>query len=126
MFMRKALVCSFCGKSAAQVEKLVAGPQVFICNDCVATASCIMREPGGTAPPARTHVSPTFCRWLARRMPWPRVSRHERSGLSAVLGQCVHECGRLTTRWGAHVAVSFGKGMAVSMIESPCLWAPWA
>jgi hypothetical protein len=52
-----------------------------------------MREPGGTAPPARTLVSPTFWCWLARRMPWPRVSRHECSGLSAVLGQCVRECG---------------------------------
>jgi hypothetical protein len=87
MFMRKSLACSFCGKSAAQVEKLVAGPKVFICNECVATASRIMRGPGGTAPPARTLVSPTFWRWLARRIPWPRVSRHERSGLSAVLGQ---------------------------------------
>ena len=27
--------CSFCGKSQDQVEKLIAGPNVFICNECV-------------------------------------------------------------------------------------------
>jgi ATP-dependent Clp protease ATP-binding subunit ClpX len=32
----KALHCSFCGKSQVEVEKLIAGPTVFICNECVA------------------------------------------------------------------------------------------
>lgn len=31
----KALHCSFCGKSQHEVEKLIAGPMVFICNECV-------------------------------------------------------------------------------------------
>jgi len=32
----KTLLCSFCGKSQHQVEKLIAGPRaVFICNECV-------------------------------------------------------------------------------------------
>jgi hypothetical protein len=30
-----ALHCSFCGKSQTDVEKLIAGPIVFICNECV-------------------------------------------------------------------------------------------
>ena len=29
------LKCSFCGKSQDQVEKLIAGPEVYICNNCV-------------------------------------------------------------------------------------------
>jgi len=29
------LYCSFCGKSQHKVEKLIAGPAVFICNECV-------------------------------------------------------------------------------------------
>ena len=45
MFKRKRLVCSFCGKSAAEVSKLVAGPKVFICDRCVAEASRIMSDP---------------------------------------------------------------------------------
>lgn len=31
--------CSFCGKSASQVRQLVAGPNVFICDECVALCS---------------------------------------------------------------------------------------
>ncbi len=31
----KAMHCSFCGKSQHEVEKLIAGPAVFICNECV-------------------------------------------------------------------------------------------
>jgi hypothetical protein len=29
------IACSFCGKSAHQVERLIAGPSAFICNECV-------------------------------------------------------------------------------------------
>lgn len=31
----EALHCSFCGKSQHQVEKLIAGPWTFVCNECV-------------------------------------------------------------------------------------------
>jgi hypothetical protein len=31
----KTLYCSFCGKSQHQVRKLIAGPSVFICDECV-------------------------------------------------------------------------------------------
>ncbi len=47
MFRSKVLACSFCGKDAAQVSKLVAGPKVYICDACVAEASRIMNTPGG-------------------------------------------------------------------------------
>ena len=30
-----ALTCSFCGKSQRQVKKLIAGPGVYICNECI-------------------------------------------------------------------------------------------
>ena len=29
------LRCSFCGKSQNEVQKLIAGPQVYICNECI-------------------------------------------------------------------------------------------
>ena len=38
------LRCSFCQKSEDEVEKLVAGPQVYICNECVAIAARLMLE----------------------------------------------------------------------------------
>ena len=30
----KLLYCSFCGKSQHEVKKLIAGPSVFVCNEC--------------------------------------------------------------------------------------------
>ena len=33
---KKQLKCSFCGKTEDQVSRLVAGPGVFICSDCIA------------------------------------------------------------------------------------------
>ena len=38
------LKCSFCQKTEDQVEKLVAGPNVYICNGCVAIAARLMLE----------------------------------------------------------------------------------
>jgi len=37
-----ALHCSFCGKSQREVAKLIAGPFVFICNECVAMCNDII------------------------------------------------------------------------------------
>ena len=42
------LYCSFCAKSEDEVGKLVAGPSVFICDDCVGLCSKIMREADAT------------------------------------------------------------------------------
>ena len=36
--------CSFCGKSADQVRRLIAGPNVFICNECILLCQEIMAE----------------------------------------------------------------------------------
>jgi ATP-dependent Clp protease ATP-binding subunit ClpX len=36
--------CSFCGKNSSEVKKLIAGPQVFICNDCVVLCNDIIAE----------------------------------------------------------------------------------
>jgi len=40
----KILYCSFCGKSQHEVTKLIAGPSVFICDECVALCNDIIRE----------------------------------------------------------------------------------
>ncbi len=40
----KTLYCSFCGKSEHEVDKLVAGPSVFICNDCVDLCNEIIKK----------------------------------------------------------------------------------
>lgn len=41
---KNTLYCSFCGKSQHEVKKLIAGPNVFICNECVELCMDIIRE----------------------------------------------------------------------------------
>ena len=50
----KLLYCSFCGKSQHEVKKLIAGPSVFICDECIELCNDIIRdeiaaEPAGAA-----------------------------------------------------------------------------
>jgi len=41
---QKTLYCSFCGKSQHEVKKLIAGPSVFVCNECVDLCNDIIQE----------------------------------------------------------------------------------
>ena len=40
----KLLYCSFCGKSQHEVKKLIAGPSVFVCDECIELCNDIIRE----------------------------------------------------------------------------------
>jgi ATP-dependent Clp protease ATP-binding subunit ClpX len=70
MLYKRKLACSFCGKSAAQVAKLVAGRRGYICDVCAAEAHRIMSEwdPGaaGPAAPQSTSLGATIKRLLTR------------------------------------------------------------
>ena len=44
----KLLYCSFCGKSQHEVRKLIAGPSVFICDECIELCNDIIREEAAT------------------------------------------------------------------------------
>jgi ATP-dependent Clp protease ATP-binding subunit ClpX len=53
----KLLYCSFCGKSQHEVRKLIAGPSVFICDECVELCNDIIREEiQGTATEGRKEL----------------------------------------------------------------------
>ncbi len=45
----KLLYCSFCGKSQHEVRKLIAGPSVFICDECIELCNDIIRDESSTA-----------------------------------------------------------------------------
>jgi ATP-dependent Clp protease ATP-binding subunit ClpX len=49
----KVLYCSFCGKSQHEVKKLIAGPSVFICDECIELCNDIIRDevPADTTAP---------------------------------------------------------------------------
>ena len=70
--MIRHLRCSFCRKKDSQVEKLVAGPRVYICDACVAIANEIMNNPPGEDHPPRVQISAwrklgTFVKRVVRR-----------------------------------------------------------
>ncbi len=46
----KDLSCSFCGKHQNEVKKLIAGPTVFICNECIGLCTDILREDNKKSP----------------------------------------------------------------------------
>ncbi len=76
MFLRTKLACSFCGKSAAEVSKLVAGPSVFICDSCVAAANRIMNDRTLSVPQGLP----------AKKPRWRRLLNWLRNGHSLALG----------------------------------------
>ena len=44
---KPGLRCSFCGKSQEEVRKLIAGPDVYICDECIALCNEILAEEEG-------------------------------------------------------------------------------
>ncbi len=54
----KLLYCSFCGKSQHEVKKLIAGPSVFICDECISLCNDIIRDelPEETAKAGRSDL----------------------------------------------------------------------
>ena len=50
MFFRKLLRCSFCRKDYTEISKLVAGPRVYICDECASIVSRIID--GSYEPPS--------------------------------------------------------------------------
>jgi len=82
----KLLYCSFCGKSQHEVRKLIAGPSVFICDECVDLCLDIIRE----------DVSKEVDKEGGERLPTPQE-------ISAVLDQYV--IGQSTAKKALAVAV---------------------
>ncbi len=68
MLKCRTIACSFCGKEAAQVAKLVAGPRVYICDVCVAEASRIMKTSDDQMSSVGTSTRPGLAERLNRVM----------------------------------------------------------
>ena len=66
MFRLRPLRCSFCRKDESQVSKLVAGPRVYICNECVSIASQIIGNDTDHGEPAPRAGRPVWRRLLTR------------------------------------------------------------
>ena len=71
------LKCSFCGKSQDQVRKLIAGPGVYICDECIDLCNEILDEElvDGQGNPRHSHepsrkATPAPARAASRPRPW--------------------------------------------------------
>jgi len=67
--------CSFCGKTRAQVDRLVAGPGVFICDWCVSLCNEIISEVPPATPPAGESNAKWVRSTVSRRPFWRRLFR---------------------------------------------------
>ena len=56
---KEPIVCSFCGKAQDQVNRLVAGPGIYICDECITVCSSVIDEDEQKQPSANSeHSSP--------------------------------------------------------------------
>ncbi|MEW6354123.1 MAG: ATP-dependent Clp protease ATP-binding subunit ClpX [Pseudomonadota bacterium] len=62
----KLLYCSFCGKSQHEVRKLIAGPSVYVCDECVELCNDIIRE----------EVQEKYASSKGNKLPTPHEIRH--------------------------------------------------
>lgn len=67
---RKELCCSFCGKPASAVHKLIAGPDVYICDECIQVCQSMLQEEFGTADMAS--ASSSVMNKTLEELPTPR------------------------------------------------------
>ena len=70
MLFKRRLACSFCGKSAAQVAKLVAGHRGYICDVCAAEAHRIMSDSDYSAAAPTERESRSIRLRLMRLLGW--------------------------------------------------------
>lgn len=66
----KPMYCSFCGKSQHEVRKLIAGPTVFICDECTTLCMDIVEQEAGQP---SEHTIAHVVRWLRKQADTPWV-----------------------------------------------------
>ena len=71
---KSTLYCSFCGKSQHEVRKLIAGPTVFICDECVELCMDIIREEHKTHMVKTRDGVPTLIRYARFNDPEIRIA----------------------------------------------------
>src|SRR5881396_356739 len=87
------LVCSFCEKSQDEVRKLIAGPTVYICDECIDLCNDIIAEKGDRREALQGTASAASSLRLAE---WCRVCRRRRAAPELVavpdVGHVCHRC----------------------------------
>jgi ATP-dependent Clp protease ATP-binding subunit ClpX len=83
MFKRRHLCCSFCGKKDTEISKLVAGPRVYICDECVAVVNRIMESDSSSSQPPKVEAS-VWGKLLLRARQLLRGDKTQRASIIAL------------------------------------------
>ena len=87
--------CSYCGKSQRQVRKLIAGPTVYICDECIKLCNDLLAEPidpaiTPAAPGSRAERSKISCSFCGKNL--VEVRRMISSPSAYICNECVGLC----------------------------------
>jgi ClpX C4-type zinc finger len=107
--------CSFCDKPNTAVQSLVAGPGVFICNECVELSAVIVADAAHTTPEERTRLRGQFADLSAEEIldMLPGVARSA-SRIEADLTRWV---GRLRERGTDWQQIADALGMSIDAVR---------
>jgi hypothetical protein len=95
----KLLLCSFCGKPQKQVKKLIAGPGIFVCDECVDKAGRVIGTGEAAATPL-SEIRPLGEDVLTARCGFCGKHRLQVSGMAEaaagrICDECVELCGEI-------------------------------
>jgi ATP-dependent protease Clp ATPase subunit len=96
----EASSCSFCGKLAKQVKKLIAGPRVEICNECVDRVHAVLTVTGNTASTPIATIRQVDDADPAKRCSFcgkqrRHVAAMASTGKKRICGDCIELCDEL-------------------------------
>ena len=91
------LSCSFCGKNQKQVKKLIAGPSVYICNECIERVHVVLAATGkATSTPVATIRRVSYadraerCSFCGKRR--HQVAAIASTGHAQICNECIELC----------------------------------
>jgi len=108
---RDEIRCSFCGKRQEQVERIIAGPNVYICNECIELCSSILREE------MQTEVDPQF--QISDHLPTPKEIKAYMD--SYIIGQDDAKTALAVAVYNHYKRITFGDDSDVELQKSNIL-----
>ena len=86
----RAAVCTWCGRPPSEVEKLVAGPHVYLCDGCLLQAERALRAASGSSGFMATRSPGARCSFCSRRAGSARLLVIHKA--ANVCTECLHQC----------------------------------
>ena len=108
----KLIRCSFCGKTQGQVERILSGPNAYICNECVELCSALLQENMYDSSEHQAHEAPD-------RLPTPREIKEYMDGY--IIGQDEAKIALSVAVYNHYKRVYFGDTSEVELQKSNIL-----